>query len=367
MSLNNFMKNIIIVICSMTFSFLVVEMGYRFLKYDNKKKNFNHRTMLFTAGPNFQNFNDFLKYEPNTKIRSTTLYSVLKPKDLTELIIEYDYEISTNNAGLVMHNNLNEGENVIYVIGDSFTEGQGAHPWFYALEESKILANLKVVNLGILGTGPQQWKSLKNFITNKFSLKIDGTVINIIPADMNRDPWLLTETELKCLNYAQCPYSFQFQGFNFTESMNNKEIKQKVLNHINNTDKPKSDFSFKEIIKKSSVITDLFRFLRQSFTKSDVVKRNEQALLDLKIATEGNLHVNVVSIKKLNSMNYKKYPMANNLINFLENNDFKFSWCDIPNKGFRIYDDHPNEVGYEYLRACTENAIKSLHLPENKS
>ena len=40
-------------------------------------------------------------------------------------------------------------------MGDSFTEGQGATPWFYELEKDFSGSVIKPVNLGILGTGPR--------------------------------------------------------------------------------------------------------------------------------------------------------------------------------------------------------------------
>ena len=157
------LKITIIVCLSFGLGFIIVELGYRKIKgLDKETSDFTYRTMLYEFGKNFKNYVDFFKYYPNTSIRSLTLYSKTKPTKLSDLVIEYDYVIHTNNAGLVMKKDLKNSEEVIYVIGDSFTEGQGASPWFYKMEELNNKINVKLVNLGILGTGPTQWKNLEN-------------------------------------------------------------------------------------------------------------------------------------------------------------------------------------------------------------
>ena len=59
-----------------------------------------------------------------------------------------------------------------------------------SMEEFYNNTNLKLVNLGILGTGPKQWNNLENFITSEFNLVIKGSVINIISSDMTRESWV---------------------------------------------------------------------------------------------------------------------------------------------------------------------------------
>ena len=60
-----------------------------------------------------------------------TKEEIVSPNDI---IIETDYNIETNNLGLVMKKDIYKNDRVLLVIGDSFTEGQGAEPWFYDLE-----------------------------------------------------------------------------------------------------------------------------------------------------------------------------------------------------------------------------------------
>ena len=81
-------------------------------------------------------------------------------------LIEYDYSIKTNNLGLVMKNNINNFDKVNLFLGDSFTEGQGALPWFYELEKGWNV-KFKPINGGLLGTGPMQWFELAQYLKKK--------------------------------------------------------------------------------------------------------------------------------------------------------------------------------------------------------
>lgn len=350
------LKSIIIVCLSVGIAFICIEIGYRILKGWDKKSGFIKRTMLFESGDNFKNYKDFFKYYPNISIRSLGVYSKVKPTKLTDLVIEYDYIISTNNAGLVMKKNLKNAEKVVYIIGDSFTEGQGANPWFYKMEEFYDSANVKLVNLGILGTGPVQWNNLENYITQEFNLAIKGSVINIIPGDMTRAPWTFKEKELMCLQTSVCTYIGGFQGLNLKLSDNNNKIKKSVLATLT---KEKLDKNFKDIIKQSHVILDIYRYMK-NFINNPIVRANEEALLTLKRDAKDKVFVNIVSQKSINSKNFNNYTFVKDLIEFLEKNKFNFKWCDIPIDGFHKHDGHPNEKGYATLQKCTEDALKAI-------
>ena len=353
----NRFKNIIIVCLSFGVAFIGAELDYRIIKgLDEKPPEITERIMLFEFGKNFKNYKDFYKYYPNTSIRSVVVYSKVKPTKLSDLVIEYDYVIHTNNAGLVMQKDLKNTEEVIYVIGDSFTEGQGASPWFYKMEEFYDSTNVKLVNLGILGTGPVQWNSLENHITQKFKLVVKGSVINIIPDNISRLPWIFKEQELKCLWTSVCTYFGGFQGFNFEVSDDNNKIKKSVLTTLINRPAKNS----KGFVKQSHVIVDIDRYIKKKFNKFPSTEANEEALLALKRVAKNKVFVNVVSQKEINSRNFSNYTSAKILIEFLENNKFNFKWCDIPLDGFHKNDSHPNEKGYITLQKCTEDALKTL-------
>ena len=357
----NKIKDLSIVLFSSFLTFAFIEFGYRALKNNTKVDKFVNRTMLFESGENFLNIEGVFKYYPNISIRSLTLYSKQKPKSILDLLFVSESVISTNNAGLVMKADLNARDSVLFVIGDSFTEGQGALPWFYSLEKSHEITNYKLVNLGILGTGPVQWNSLSNLITRNFELDVKGSVINIIAGDMNRSQWNFHKRELDCLRNTKCDYSFGFQGFNFKDHLTISDIKSSVLADINKNEKNKKSeiFLLKNFLKRSQVFEDIYYYFK-SPSDSERIKKNETALVSLRNKVKGNIFINVVSQKGINSSNYLNNYLASQLIKFLNDNNFNYKWCNIPLDGFYENDGHPNVKGYKILKDCTSNALSKL-------
>ena len=363
MSWTDSIKAVAIISVSTIMSFFIVEYSYRNIIHEYLNKDFVHRIMLFELGNNFRNHDDYFKYFPNEEIRSTTLYSKSKPTSIDDLVIEYDYIIHTNNFGLVMRRDVLPNERAIFVIGDSFTEGQGASPWFYELEDSYDVTKPKILNLGILGTGPQQWKNLASSTSKELGLDVVATVVNIIPGDMDRNVWTFKERELNCLYRALCYYVYGFQGYKFVPEESNDDIKRAVLNRLINSKNVtnSSDLSFgtiKDILKQSRVIVDLYRYFY--IDKSSYVLSNEASLLALREAVSGKIYVNVVSQKNISSSNYANNNNAKRLIDFLHGNQIKYKWCDIPVDGFHKNDGHPNANGYKILRECTRDALDEL-------
>ena len=356
------LKDIIIVLFSTVLTFAIWEFGYRaFKKREIKTEGFIDRTMLFEAGENFENHKGFFKYYPNVSIRSLTLFSKPKPKSILDLKVEYDYVIKTNNAGLVMQKDLKNKDKVFYIIGDSFTEGQGASPWFYEMENDLAISDIKLINLGLLSTGPIQWENLSSTLKKEFSLDVKGSVINIIPEDMKRTVRSFHPRELRCLKEIQCDYLLGFQGFRFHKNMTYKDIKSSVLNKLKKQKGMNKSFTIflKDLLKKSYIVSNIYYYFSNSPEKINV-KSNEIALLKLKDAVKDKIFINVVSQKSINSKNYLNYNIARNLIFFLKENNFNYTWCDIDVEDFHKYDGHPNKKGYETLRKCTENALKTI-------
>ena len=365
MSWINALKAAAIISIATIISFFIVEYSYRYIKHagPDSNGNYKNRTMLFEVGDNFQNFDGYFKYFPNQEIRSTTLYSRDKPTSIEDLEIEYDYIIRTNNFGLVMRRDVIPNEQAIFVIGDSFTEGQGASPWFYELEDTYDANGAHIINLGILGTGPQQWKNLSSSTTQQLGLDVVATVINITPDDMDRGVWTFKERELNCLHRASCDYAFGFQGYNFVSKESDDDIKRSVLNTIsiapNITSSSGTIFSnIKDFLKRSHVILDLYSLF--SKRQQSLVADNEEAILSLRKAVSGNLFVNVVSQKSINSSSYSYNDTAKGLIDFLNEKQINYQWCDIPVGGFHKNDGHPNAKGYKILRECTRDALIKL-------
>ena len=247
------------------------------------------------------------------------------------------------------------------MIGDSFTEGQGATPWFYDLEKFYDAREVKLVNLGILGTGPKQWEKLADDLTKDYNLHLHRTIINVVTIDMERDIWTFSARVLNCLYVTICDYAYGFQGYKFNTDETYDDIKRKVLKSINEIKIHNYSMNqgfnenLKSLMKKSEVIVDIYEMVRKYVL--NITRQNEIALLSMSKAAEGRVFVNVVSQKTVSSANYLEYPPAKRLIEFLKINDIEHAWCDIPADGFHKNDSHPNAKGYAKLRDCTIKAL----------
>lgn len=359
------LKEILLIFISFLISFFIAELVYRLFSDQNSSLHM-HRTMLFESGKNFKNLNNFFTYYPNQQIRSVGVYSSKAPSSLNDIIFEYDHKIETNNFGLVMKKNVIQNSKVVMVIGDSFTEGQGAVPWFYELEKEYQSGPTQLLNLGILGTGPQQWLLLSEYIISSGNLDVESIILNIIPGDISRSPWSFTSREIECLHLVKCNYAFGFQGFNFNTNQNYEDISRELITHINRYSKLSKFEKFKLLLLKSYVIKSIhkvYKKIKDKFKKRNDTPtfeniKNFKAILDLKNIALNKISVNILSTKNINSKNYKKSEEAIFLLNFLKEKEIKHSWCDIPIHGYHKIDGHPNQEGYSYILECTKEALR---------
>jgi hypothetical protein len=352
-------------------TFLTAEYSYRYA--ENWRSKIDFRTMLFQKGDNFKNIDSFFTYHPNKEIRSATLYSKKIPKNIKDIVLEYDYIIKTNNAGLVMSDEINNGDEVFLIIGDSFTEGQGADPWFYDFEKNSYL-KIKPVNMGILGTGPVQWLELTNYMIKTYNLKVQGIIVNLILPDLDRGMWNFNEFQITCLKNAECPYRGDFQGFDFEENKykNEEDLKKYILSrsslplpsHLDGNIDEK--FYIKKLLKKSKIYNELLAPLKYQYIDDDAVyQRNISALKNLILISDYKIFINIINTKDhVEIRTYEKNQTLNKFLKFLEKEKINHKWCWLKQDYFHIHDVHPNKIGYQHLLSCTLDA--SLNLLSNK-
>lgn len=352
-------------------TFLIAEYSYRYA--ENWRSKIDFRTMLFQKGDNFKNIQSFFLYHPNKEIRSVTLYSKKIPKNIKDIVLEYDYMIKTNNAGLVMSEKINNGDKVFLIIGDSFTEGQGADPWFYDFEKNSSL-KIKPVNLGILGTGPIQWLELTNYIVKTYNLKVQGIIVNLILPDLDRGMWNFNKFQISCLKTAECPYRGDFQGFDFEKHKykNEEDLKKYILSrsflplpsHLNENIDEKS--YTKKLLKKSKIYSELLAPLKYQYIDDDsVYQRNIAALEKLILISNHKIFINIINTKDHATIKmYEKNQTYKKFLKFLEKEKIKYKWCWLNQDYFYKHDVHPNKIGYQHLSSCTLDA--SLNLLSNK-
>jgi len=372
----NIIRSILVILVSSFIAFCLAELSYRLffgIKMESDPE-FNLRTLLFQSGDNFLNIENFFTYHPEKIIRSASLISKQSPEDISDILIEYSAFLITNNAGLLMQKDVSKQDDVILIIGDSFTEGQGATPWFYDLEKV-YQGPYKLVNLGILGTGPMQWELLAEHIVSKYQLNVRGIVINIIADDLIRSVWNFNDTQLACLRNTVCDYDFKggILGFDFKVYDSDDKILKASLRRITNISL--SDIREKEsvinletakrFLKKSEIISLLYTFIKPYFiSKVNLTPVNNllslERLVDLVSSNRSIIAINTKAYADI-PFSEMNGPLGKALSSLESQNIIKVKWCNPGSSGFHIYDLHPNSIGYKKIANCVLESVNQFH------
>jgi hypothetical protein len=145
-------------------------------------------------GTVFRDYGDIFTYAPHTNIRIVTVaYSA------DSFNTEYDYHIHTNNFGLVQDNDIIPDKPSLLLLGDSFTEGIGAEPWFRLVSPEIYKLGYQPVNGGLGGTGFGSWLKLEQYLAAA-DIRIRKLVVLFISDDYHRPAWNVTPGELRCFS-----------------------------------------------------------------------------------------------------------------------------------------------------------------------
>jgi hypothetical protein len=162
----------------------------------NTKELFKwNRPFLFIEGRDtiFQNHGDLFTYVPHNEVRY--LLGYISDDDFH---VEYDYHLQTNNLGLVQDADVVPDRESLLLLGDSFTEGQGAEPWFRLVSPEIDKLGYQPVNGGLMGTGFEQWLRLDRYLAAK-NFRIRKVVVVFISADYIRSMWNVPPAVFWCL------------------------------------------------------------------------------------------------------------------------------------------------------------------------
>ena len=128
------------------------------------------------------------------------------------LINEFEYEFHTNNLGLVQKDDVEAGTPSALILGDSFTEGQGAEPWFEQVAPFFQERNLQPINGGLMGTGFRQWIVLHEYLRAR-NIIVKKLIVVWISDDYGRPLWNFPRRVLRCLSsYLNCYGDEEFYG-----------------------------------------------------------------------------------------------------------------------------------------------------------
>lgn len=353
-------KNLILFLVSFFFSLLIIEIFLQIIYFNKnsfKQTKAVDRYMIFEQGNVFKPYTNFFKYHPNKKILSEVFYKIDD-----KFIKEYSYEIITNNFGLVQESNISKNKKSILFLGDSFTEGQGASAWInYFGGKYK---DFQLINGGILGTGPEQFKNLENHISDNF--EVSKVVVLYLGDDLRRSVFNINQKTIECLsNYQNCIGDENFYGY-----------------PIRNSDP--TDFLFKlekfriGYFKEKDSLKSLRRGIKNFFSQLYIIKiprnllknkfyssKNEKIILNLS-AIDGLIkkykdNIFFIQLNQREEIIYEKKYETIYAEKFIKNRTNNHFYCDFNNDISNFYkvDGHPNKKGYRSLYECVLNIMES--------
>ena len=362
---SHLIKNILVSIVSILIGILFFEvMASYIIKNNVVNEDANERSrryMLFGTKdglPAFRNQENIFTYSPNSTIRAIAFY-----EDGAALHKEYDYILTTNNFGLVQKLDINTYRPSTLLLGDSFTEGQGAIPWFYTLEELNSTNQAQLINGGLLGTGFAQWKILHDMLEAS-DIHIGRVVVPFISDDYQRVVWNFPNQVLACLgDIKNCNGK---EGYFPLPKIDEMEVFVNQLRSFRD-----KEYEVKQAIKEQRFFRKYFPSLRfiWKYLKNDYKLRfansNSEAI-DFLIKKYGKRIV-FIHIPTQEEIEHGNIP---NYVGILAQEKIKnvggelidgFKACGLETSDYLINDPHPNPMGYKKISSCVKKVIDDLN------
>ncbi len=369
------LKNLFTLFVSIIISFIIIEIITRItIGHPLYRTNAAYRFMFFEKGENFQNIGQIFKYFPNREIISKTYYIKEEPQ------LEYAYTIHTNNLGLVQKRDVHTFQQAEIILGDSFTEGQGASAWFYDFDNTAYQRGRNFINGGILGTGPMQWNKLKEHL-ELTGMKFSSTNVIIIGADLYRNIWNFDDDTLQCLHYAKCDKSNgDYYGYDFAN--NDEDTIKKSTRNFNDTKNYSTDirstldiksalgikYNLKAIVKRSAVVFIAYRYFKDKFSEpphqdyddasliNNTYNANLNTVKKLVFSGENPGFLLLVTMKHEVGTPPKWDTSSRDIIQLAKENNLNFHTCILEKEDFYTTDSHPNQNGYSKINTCVSTA-----------
>ena len=195
---SSIIANILLLISSIMLGVVIVELMFSLLRDPVEDYLDRYYLVSGTEGV-FKEGSGIVSYKKNSKIKHEVYYG-----DNTGFKKEYGYEMQTNNFGLVQEQNLDINKKSVLFLGDSFTEGTGARPWFNVLTKKLKNNDIQLINGGILGTGFSHWLNVHNYLLDQ-GFSFEKVFILYISDDISRKNWSFNNDIHECIkNWKVC-------------------------------------------------------------------------------------------------------------------------------------------------------------------
>ena len=314
----------------------------------------DRRVVFFDGGsPIFENHQDIFNYSPHKQIRNVTAF--LSGDDFT---VEYDYHFRTNNYGLVQDADIVPGQKSLMLIGDSFTEGQGAEPWFRLVSPVIDKLGYQPINGGVLGTGFQQWLELDRHLAAK-NIQIRKLVVLFISDDFHRPIWNISSDVSECLSASPL---CRLENSVFYRLPPPDEMSSWIarVRTARRPLKPQLKLSLHALLPASFSV---YMYFRQLMLFAQGENDLRVAIVDL-IKLHGPNNVVFLHLPQKNEIGRGPDSVGLRARHTIEDAGGKlfdgFELCQLTQADYYMNDDHPNKDGYTKIAACAAKVINEV-------
>ena len=314
----------------------------------------DNRIVFFDGdGPIFENHDGIFTYLPHNTVRNVTAFF-----SSNTFTIEYDYRFRTNNLGLVQDADVVPGGKSLLLLGDSFTEGQGAEPWFRFVSPTIERLGYQPVNGGVLGTGFQQWLKLSRYLADK-SIEIRKVIVLFISDDYHRPVWSIPSPVFKCLS---SPALCRVEQSYFYRLPPTQEMASWItrVRDARAPMKPRLKLSASALLPASFSV---YLYLKQLITYARAEFDSRDAIAGL-IERYGRENVAFLHLPQKNEIGRGPDALGLRARHAIEEAGGKlfdgFRLCGLTESDYYVNDDHPNVEGYTKIAACAGEIASNL-------
>jgi hypothetical protein len=312
------------------------------------------RVIFFDGrNPIFENHADIFTYLPHNQIRNVTAF--FSDHDFS---VEYDYRFRTNNFGLAQDTDIVPGRDSLLLLGDSFTEGEGAEPWFRLVSPAIDKLGYQPINGGVLGTGFQQWLKLDRYLAAK-NIQIRKLVVLFISDDYHRSVWNIPPAVFECLSASplcrvENSYLYRLPP---REELSSWIAKVRTAR---GPIKPGLKMSTAALLPASHSV---YMYFKQLVKFSQAEQESHAAISEL-VRIYGPENVAFIHLPQKNEISHGPSNLgltARRAIGDAGGKLFDgFKLCQLTKADYYMDDDHPNREGYSKIAACAANVINEL-------
>jgi len=355
--LNRILVPLALVIGSVVTGLIAVELAFHLLMSPtNAAANMveGYQRVVFLDGPGtiFADHGDIFTFLPDAEIRDALGFF-----DGQDFRIQYDYRFHTKHLGLVHDDDVALQRASLLLLGDSFTQGQGAEPWFRTLAPQLAQSNLQIVNGGLGGTGFIQWAALDRYLAQK-GLKIQKVAVIFISDDYHRRMSNFSPQELDCLSSLErCEVDSSFYYH-----MPPAEAQPQWLARIR-ASREKRLPRLRIAARVASLLPASYQVYRYFHYHDEEAEKGSKAAIAALIGKYGRDNILFIhlpqkdEVKGPSDLGLRARRAIAEAGGMLADG---FKLCGLTPADYYRHDDHPTAAGYAKIAACVAGALTEV-------